>query len=135
MLGLYWGPYFWINMFSPLNTYSPPSVDRISHWEFYNKILIYPIFYLLKGDYNMGFVKPFGGFIQPLHNLCLLNPERFWDFGYLYDHCSDDPKVCNLKAMLIGTYSKHVQIEASNNSRPLRSLRESLEASYDKFRA
>ena len=29
--------------------YSPPSVDRIWLWVYYNKTPIYPIFYLLKG--------------------------------------------------------------------------------------
>ena len=33
--------------------YSPPKVDRIWLWVYYNKISIYPIFYLLKGDYNI----------------------------------------------------------------------------------
>ena len=32
--------------------YSPPQVDRIWLWVQYNKIPIYPIFYLLTGDYN-----------------------------------------------------------------------------------
>ena len=32
--------------------YSPPLVDRIWLWVYYNKIPIYPIFYLLKGDYT-----------------------------------------------------------------------------------
>ena len=32
--------------------YSPPSVDRIWLWVYHNKIHIYPIVYLLKGDYN-----------------------------------------------------------------------------------
>ena len=31
---------------------SPPCVDRIWLWVYYNKIPIYPIFYLLKGDYR-----------------------------------------------------------------------------------
>ena len=31
--------------------YSPPEVGRIWLWVDYNKIPIYPIFYLLKGDY------------------------------------------------------------------------------------
>ena len=33
--------------------YSPPQVDRIWLWVYYNKIPIYPIFYLLKGDYRL----------------------------------------------------------------------------------
>ena len=33
-------------------SYSPPSVDRIWLWVVHNKIPMYPIFYLLKGDYN-----------------------------------------------------------------------------------
>ena len=32
--------------------YSHPYVDRIWLWAYYNKIPIYPIFYLLKGNYN-----------------------------------------------------------------------------------
>ena len=32
--------------------YSPPEVDRIWLWVYHNKIPIYPIFYLLKGDYK-----------------------------------------------------------------------------------
>ena len=32
--------------------YSPPEVDRIWLWVYYNKIPMYPIFYLLKGDYS-----------------------------------------------------------------------------------
>ena len=32
--------------------YSPPLVDRIWFWVYYDEIPIYPIFYLLKGDYN-----------------------------------------------------------------------------------
>ena len=32
--------------------YSPPYVDRIWLWV-YNKILIYPIFYLFKGDHEV----------------------------------------------------------------------------------
>ena len=31
--------------------YSPPQVDRIWLWVYYNKIPIYPIFCLLQGDY------------------------------------------------------------------------------------
>ena len=31
--------------------YSPPYVDRIWLWAYYNNIPLYPIFYLLKGDY------------------------------------------------------------------------------------
>ena len=34
-------------------TYSPPEVDRIWLWVCHNKIPIYPIFYLLKGGYNL----------------------------------------------------------------------------------
>ena len=33
------------------HSYSPPLVDRIWLWVYYNKIPIYPIFYLLKEDY------------------------------------------------------------------------------------
>ena len=33
------------------NTYSPPQVERIWLWVYYNKIPIQPIFYLLKGAY------------------------------------------------------------------------------------
>ena len=33
-------------------THNPRLVDRIWFWGYYNKIPIYPIFYLLKGDYN-----------------------------------------------------------------------------------
>ena len=38
--------------------YSPPSVDRIWGWVYYNKIPIYPICYLLKGDcrVSVGFI-------------------------------------------------------------------------------
>ena len=32
--------------------YRPPQVDRIWFWSQYNKISIYPIFYLVKGDYK-----------------------------------------------------------------------------------
>ena len=32
--------------------YSPPEVDRIWLWVYYNKIPIYRIFYLLKGGYR-----------------------------------------------------------------------------------
>ena len=32
-------------------TYSPPYVDRIWLWVYYDEIPIYPIFYLLEGDY------------------------------------------------------------------------------------
>ena len=32
--------------------YSPSEVDRIRLWVYYHKISIYPIFYLLKGDYT-----------------------------------------------------------------------------------
>ena len=35
-----------------LKPYSPPQVDRIWLCVYYNKIPIYPIFYLLKGDYK-----------------------------------------------------------------------------------
>ena len=35
---------------SPLD-YGPPEVDRIWLWVYYNKVPIYPIFYLLKGNY------------------------------------------------------------------------------------
>ena len=34
-------------------TYRPPYVDRIWLWVDYNKIPMYPIFYLLKGDYRL----------------------------------------------------------------------------------
>ena len=33
--------------------YSSPSVDRIWLWVYSNKIPIYPIFYLFKGDYRV----------------------------------------------------------------------------------
>ena len=33
--------------------YSPPEVDRIWLWVYYNKIPIYPIFYLLKGTVGL----------------------------------------------------------------------------------
>ena len=33
-------------------SFSPPSVDRTWLWVYYHKILIYPILYLLKGDYK-----------------------------------------------------------------------------------
>ena len=33
-----------------ITVYSPPEVDRIWLWVYYNKIPLYPIFYLLKGD-------------------------------------------------------------------------------------
>ena len=33
--------------------YSPPQVDRVWLWVYSNKISIYPIFYLLKGDYRV----------------------------------------------------------------------------------
>ena len=33
--------------------YSPPQVDRIWLWVYYNKIPIYSVFYLLKGDYRL----------------------------------------------------------------------------------
>ena len=33
------------------SSYSPPKVDRIWVWVYSNKIPIYPIFYLLNGDY------------------------------------------------------------------------------------
>ena len=36
-----------------LRVYSPPEVDRIGFWVHYSKIPIYPIFYLLKGDYRV----------------------------------------------------------------------------------
>ena len=35
-----------------IGAYSPPQVDRIWLRVYYKKIPIYPIFYLLKGDYN-----------------------------------------------------------------------------------
>ena len=31
---------------------NPPKVDRVWLWVYYEKIPIYPIFYLLKGDYT-----------------------------------------------------------------------------------
>ena len=34
---------------SSANNYSPPEVDRIWLWVYYNKIPLYPMFYLLKG--------------------------------------------------------------------------------------
>ena len=37
---------------TPRSVYSPPEVDRIWVWEYYNEGPIYPIFYLLKGDYT-----------------------------------------------------------------------------------
>ena len=40
----------WVLM---LPYYSPPEVDRIWLWVYYNKSPIYPIFYLLKGDYRV----------------------------------------------------------------------------------
>ena len=42
-LGFRWG----------FRAYSPPSVDRIWLWVDHNKIPIYPIVYLLKGDYRV----------------------------------------------------------------------------------
>ena len=48
----------------PRNSYSPAEVSRIWLWVYYYKIPIYPIFYLLKGDYN------------PLH----LNHKKLADF-------------------------------------------------------
>ena len=39
-----------------LGRYSPPEVARIWLWVYYNKVPIYPIFYLLKGGYRaLGF--------------------------------------------------------------------------------
>ena len=35
-----------------LRVSSLPQVDRIWLWVYYNKIPIYPIFYLLQGDYS-----------------------------------------------------------------------------------
>ena len=32
--------------------HSPPEVDRVWSWVYDNEIPIYPVFYLLKGDYN-----------------------------------------------------------------------------------
>ena len=36
-----------------LRVYSPPEADRIWLWAYFNKIPIYPVFYLLKGDYEV----------------------------------------------------------------------------------
>ena len=47
---------------------SPPEVDRMWLWVYYNKIPIYPIFYLLKGDY-------------PLKGLEGLRLMGFWESG------------------------------------------------------
>ena len=33
------------------SSYNPPQVNGIWLWVYYNKIAVYPIFYLLKGDY------------------------------------------------------------------------------------
>ena len=35
-----------------------PLVDRIRLWVSHNKIPIYPMFYLLKADYNLGATSP-----------------------------------------------------------------------------
>ena len=44
--------------------YGRPEVDRIWLWVYFNKIRIYPIFYLLKGDYMLSGCRKvfFGGF-------------------------------------------------------------------------
>ena len=39
---------------TPKEIYRPPQVNRIWLWVYYNKIPIYPIFYLHTGDYKMG---------------------------------------------------------------------------------
>ena len=44
--------------------FSPPEVDRIWLWVYYNKIPLYPIFYLLEGDhkpYTVGLGTTFQG--------------------------------------------------------------------------
>ena len=41
------------NYYLGFRGYSPPKVDRIWLWVYYNKIHIYPIFYLLKGGYRL----------------------------------------------------------------------------------
>ena len=35
-----------------MKVYSPPEVDRLRLWVYYSKVPIYPIFYLLNGDYR-----------------------------------------------------------------------------------
>ena len=46
-------------LFDPCNVqwkpYSPPEVDRIWLWVYFNNIPIHPIFYLLKGAYKQFF--------------------------------------------------------------------------------
>ena len=61
---------------------SPPQVDRIWLWVYFNKIPIYPIFYLLKGDH-----RPF----QPQKNGQGADPKPldvsgFHELPYPYDH-------------------------------------------------
>ena len=62
--------------------YSPPYVDRIRPWVSYNKIPIYSIVYLLKGDYNpclleeclsvgKALINAFPGLTNPTPYLCV----------------------------------------------------------------
>ena len=42
------------NGWKRLAAYSPPEVDRILHWVYYNQTPMHSIFYLLNGDYMTG---------------------------------------------------------------------------------
>ena len=58
ILGI-WGSYYHIP--NQQKSYSPPYVDRIWLRLYYNKIPIYPVFYLIKGDYICGSVEKHPG--------------------------------------------------------------------------
>ena len=65
-----------IGMYLGAGVYSsiPPEVDRIWLWGYYNKIPIYPILYLLKGDYIL---LRMGG------SLSLTQVPNYWVLGPL----------------------------------------------------
>ena len=52
---------------------SPPEVDKIWLWVYYNKIPIYPIFYLLKGDYEPSTVNLISDLLKGDYIICIIS--------------------------------------------------------------
>ena len=73
-----------------MTTSVPPKVDGIWLWVYYNKIPIYHIFYLLKGDYISTL------FMEVVFYCCLLHTVWFQNSVIAADLDEDDIEVSSL---------------------------------------